>query len=90
MTPERIELREGEAGYASNGQIFISPSEIGIDLVLLRVGQDDSSASEVTVTVGQSVKVNAGERFEVSLLGIGEGNLEENIPPSAKISVTRL
>ena len=87
---EEIELVEGKSGYVCNGKLCISPTEIGADLVLLRIGETEDFDKETRVGLGRSVKVRAGRQFEVSLLGIGEGSLEENIPPSAKFSITRL
>ena len=87
---EEIELMEGESGYVCNGKLCISPTEIGVDLVFLRIGQTEDFDNETRVGLGHSVKVKAGKQFEVSLLDIGEGNFEENISPSAKFSIKRL
>ena len=69
-----IELAEGEWGYVCNGKLSLSPTEIGEDMVFLRIGETEDSEKEARVKLGESVKVKAGRQFEVSLLGIGEGS----------------
>ena len=89
---EEIELAEGETGYVCNGRICISPSEIGIDEVLLRIGETVTSSNESAVRVGHSIEVDAGAvgQYAVILDGIVEGSFDQNIPASATFSVTRL
>ena len=90
LRPEEIELLEGELGYVCNGKLCISPCEIGIDLVLLRIGETKASAEEARVKIGHPVKVKADGHFEVNLLDIREGSFDDRIPPSATFSITKI
>jgi hypothetical protein len=89
---EEIELRAGEFGEVCNGTLCISPAEVGIELVHMKIGRSEFGTKEVTITRGDSVTYDAGSagKFGVRVHSIKEGNLLQDIPASAKVSVRRL
>jgi hypothetical protein len=89
---EEIEIPENSTGFVYEGKIFVTNFEVGVDLVIAKIGTVDHAGQQYDLRVGYPITYDGGEngKFEVHLIAIKEGNLAANIPASAMFRITRL
>jgi hypothetical protein len=67
---EEIEIPENSSGYAHEGKLFVTNVEVGVDLVIVKIGTIDYAGKPYDLRVGYPITHDGGVngKFEVHLI----------------------